>query len=180
MPLLMLADLPRYECLLAAAERYPSLEPSAIESFLHLLRTADLVSDDRDGFLARHHLSPGRFTVLMLLNHPGEETITPADLAAKVGVARATITGLIDTLEKDGLVVREADVHDRRTIHLRLTPRGRALVEEVFPPWCESVSRMMQPLTEPERRQLVQLLQKIQASLTPPTPVDGGHSTGQP
>ena len=168
----MLTDLPRYECLLAAAEQYPSLDPTAIEAFLHLLRTADLVSGEKGRFLARHHIGQGRFTVLMLLHRCNPESFTPADLAKKAGVTRATMTGLIDTLEKDGLVVRQADVHDRRTIHLHLTAQGQALVEAMLPDWFRCVSGIIQPLSVPERKQLVQLLQKIQEGLTV-IPFDG-------
>ena len=41
MPLLLLKDLPRYECLLEAAREFPALDPSATEAFLHLLRCGD-------------------------------------------------------------------------------------------------------------------------------------------
>ena len=168
MPLLMLTDLPRYECLLAAAEQYPSLDPTAIDAFLHVLRTADLVFNEKGRFLSGRNLSQGRFTLLMLLHRCENEFFTPADLAAKAGVTRATITGLIDTLAKDGLVVRKADARDRRTIHLHLTPVGQAFIESMLPDWFRCVSAMIQPLNEGERKQLVHLLQKIQEGLTPP------------
>ena len=167
MPLLMLTDLPRYECLLAAAEQYPSLDPTAIEAFLHLLRTADLVFNEKGRFLTGRNISEGRFTVLALLNRKDEGPFTPADLAAKSGVTRATMTGLIDTLEKDGLVTRKADARDRRAIHLCLTPEGQACIEAILPDWFRCVSAMIQPLNEGERKQLVHLLQKIQEGLTP-------------
>ena len=177
MPLLMLADLPRYECLLAAAEHYPSLDPTAIEAFLHLLRPADLVSAEKGRFLRKRNISQGRFTVMMLLHRCCEGSFSPADLAAKAGVTRATMTGLIDTLVKDKLVVREADAHDRRTVHLRLTPQGQDLVEAMLPEWFRCVSAMIQPLNDPERKELVALLQKIQEGLTPPAGLAADHST---
>jgi DNA-binding MarR family transcriptional regulator len=130
MPLLMLKDLPRYDCLIQAAERCPTLQPSACDAFLNLLRTGDDVFAVVDRFLSGHDISQGRFTVLMLLgmecDDEDERPATPATLAEQAGVARATMTGLIDTLEKDRLVVREPDPVDRRTIHVRLTGEGRA------------------------------------------------------
>lgn len=168
MPLLMLRDVPRFECLLRAAERYPSLQPSACEAFLHLLRTGDAVYAAEGEFLAQHGISQGRFTVLMLLNRcGGSEPSTPAELAEEAGVARATMTGLVDTLEKDGLVVRESDVNDRRTVLVRLTEKARQFMESILPDYFERVSATMQSLTESERRQLVRLLQKIQHSIAP-------------
>ena len=165
MPLLMLRDVPRYECLLKAAEKYPTLNPSASEAFLHLLRTGDAVYAAESRFLAQHNISQGRFTVLMLLNRCSEQPSTPADLADAAGVTRATITGLLDTLERDGVVTREADSYDRRTVLVRLTASGRALLEKILPDYFETVASIMQPLNNTERKQLVQLLQNIQQGL---------------
>lgn len=167
MPLLMLKDLPRYECLLEAAERYPTLDPTANEAFLHLLRTGDMVFEDINHFLTRHNISQGRFTVMMLLHRPWVESFTPASLAEESGVTRATMTGLIDTLEKDGMVVREADANDRRTVHVRLTDQGRATLEAMLPDYFKCISRIVSPLNARERKELVRLLQKIQEGLTP-------------
>ncbi|MGB8165954.1 MAG: MarR family transcriptional regulator, partial [Chthoniobacteraceae bacterium] len=120
MPLLMLKDVPRFECLLKAAERYPTLSPSAASAFLHLLRTGDAVFETENEYLTRHEISQGRFTVLMLLNRSSEEPSTPAELAEEAGVTRATMTGLVDTLVKDGLVTRTDDPTDRRAVLVKL------------------------------------------------------------
>ncbi len=163
----MLRDVPRFECLLRAAERYPSLQPSACDAFLNLLRTGDTVGGAEGQFLAQHGISQGRFTVLMLLNRCGEQPSTPAELADEAGVTRATMTGLIDTLEKDDLVVREADAHDRRTVLVRLTAKAQTFMEGILPDYFEHVSATMRSLSEGERRQLVRLLQKIQNGIAP-------------
>jgi len=44
MPFLMIKNLPRYECLLAAAKEFPDLDPWACAVYLHLLRAGDEVS----------------------------------------------------------------------------------------------------------------------------------------
>ncbi len=165
MPLLMLKDLPQYECLLEAAERYPALEPTANEAFLHLLRTGDMVFGDINHFLTSHNISQGRFTVMLLLHRPWVDFITPASLAEESGVTRATMTGLIDTLEKDGMVVRQMDENDRRAVHVRLTKQGHARIEGMLPDYFECVSRVMSPLSDRERKDLVRLLQKLQEGL---------------
>ena len=167
MPLLMLKDLPQYECLLQAAGRYPTLDPTANEAFLNLLRTGDMVFEEIGAFLARHNISQGRFTVMMLLHRPWIEAHTPASLAEESGVTRATMTGLIDTLEKDGMVVRQPDSQDRRTVHVSLTEQGRASLEAMLPDYFQCVSRIVSPLSARERKELVRLLQKLQEGLTP-------------
>ena len=54
MPLLMLKDLPRYECLLEASREFPDLDPSATEVFLHLLRAGDEAFRVVESHLAQH------------------------------------------------------------------------------------------------------------------------------
>src|SRR4051812_28434291 len=111
MPLLMLKDLPRYECLLEAAREFPDLDPSATEVFLHVLRTGDEAFRVSVDNLARHEITDGRFGVLMALwgncQRAGKESpLSPAEIAERTGVTRATVTGLVDTLERSGLVAR--------------------------------------------------------------------------
>lgn len=184
MPLLLLKDLPRYECLLEAAKEFPDLDPSAAEAFLHVLHTGDELFGVSDRNLANHNISHGRFGVLMLLWRslrpraarllgcdecvPGPRT--PAELADAAGVTRATMTGLIDTLERDGFVKREPDPDDRRMMSVRLTPAGEKFLIQFLPGHFKSIAKVMSPLTESERRTLVQLLGKIQqqaAALNP-------------
>jgi DNA-binding MarR family transcriptional regulator len=168
----MLKDLPRYDCLIRAAERCPTLQPSACDAFLNLLRTGDDVFAVVDRFLSSRDISQGRFTVLMLLGmdcgddeDAPEQPATPATLAEAAGVTRATMTGLIDTLEKDRWVLREPDPDDRRTVRVRLTEEGRTVLENIVPDYFQCVADLLNPLSEPERKKLVELLQKIQAGL---------------
>ena len=164
MPLLMLKDLPRYECLLDAARSFPDLDPSACEAFLNLLRAGDEAYRQSEAFFNEHDISPGRFTVLMLLSDKlGGDPLpqTPAELAEKAGVARATITGLVDTLERDGLVTREHDSDDRRMMHVHLTQKGHATLKEILPGHFKRMAALMAPLSEHERKTLVRLLDKV-------------------
>ena len=180
MPHLLLKDLPRYECLLEAAKEFPDLDPSATEAFLHLLRTGDEAYELTDINLTEHNISHGRFCVLMLLWRSvqpraakllGAETgvdgpRTPAELADAAGVTRATMTGLIDTLERDGFVKREPDPQDRRMMSVRLTPNGERFLHEFLPGHFKVVTELMSPLTESERKTLVRLLGKVQQRAT--------------
>jgi DNA-binding MarR family transcriptional regulator len=87
---------------------------------------------------------------------------TPAELADAAGVTRATMTGLIDTLERDGLVKREPDPDDRRMMSVLLTARGERFLDDFLPGHFKLISGLMAPLTESERKTLVRLLGKIQ------------------
>ncbi|MBI2510846.1 MAG: MarR family transcriptional regulator [Opitutae bacterium] len=183
MPHLMLKDLPRYECLLEAAREFPELDPTAAEAYLHLLRTADDVFALSESRLAAAGISQGRFGVLMLLSHcsgprNGNASCatgprTPAELADAAGVTRATMTGLIDTLERDGYVVREPDPSDRRMLLVRLTRKAENFLTRFLPIHFRGASEVMGALSDSERKTLVRLLGKIQhqlATLPPPAP----------
>ncbi|MDE3083933.1 MAG: MarR family transcriptional regulator [Verrucomicrobiota bacterium] len=173
MPLLLLKELPRYECLLEAAKKFPDLDPSAAEVFLTLLRTGDEVFRVMEINYTRHGLSQGRFGVLMLLWRSSlipsagkngclsRGPLTPAELAAAVGVTRATMTGLIDTLEHSGLVKREPHPDDRRRMSVNLTRKGRAQLESMLPDHFRRMAAVMSPLGKSERKILVRLLNKI-------------------
>jgi DNA-binding MarR family transcriptional regulator len=177
MPLLLLKDLPRYECLLEGAKEFPELDPSACEAFLHLLRTSDEVFAVAERHLAKHNISQGRFGVLMLLWSPphrrndaardakpsdcGGGPRTPAELAEAAGVTRATMTGLIDTLERDGLVRREPDLNDRRMMSVRLTAKAEKFLRGMLPAHFRMMATLLEPLSEKERKTLVGLLTKV-------------------
>lgn len=174
MPLLMLKDVPRYECLLKAAEKHARLEPSACNAFLHLLRTGDTVFAAESRFLAGHHITQGRFNVLMLLQRCTRQISSPAELANEAGVTRATMTGLIDSLEKNGVVIREAEPGNRRTVRVRLTKQGKAFLKKMTPKYFRCVSKIIAPLNGTERSQFVRLLQKIQDGIKPQRPGKSG------
>jgi MarR family transcriptional regulator, organic hydroperoxide resistance regulator len=76
----------------------------------------------------QHGVTIAGGTVLLLL--AGGEA-TPRQVARRMWVNPATITGIVDTLERDGLVERRRDAADRRQVRLSLTPRGRSLAVEV-------------------------------------------------
>lgn len=179
MPHLLLKDLPRYDCILECAKKFPDLDPAAGNLFMNLLRTADELFAIKSAYLNQHNVSAGRFTVLLLLSSVGSlendpaPARSPAELAEMAGVTRATMTGLIDTLEKDGYVRREPDPHDRRAMLVQLTPKGEAFTMEVLPGYFRGVATIMSPLSAIERQELVRLLFKVREGIATASAVEG-------
>lgn len=166
MPRLLLKELPRHECLIEAAREFPDLDPSATSVFLHLLRAGDEAYRVSETNLARHDISEGRFGVLMALwrrcqQSGGNAPLTPAELADHTGVTRATITGLVDSLVRAGLVTRTPHPDDRRMMSVGLTARGEQLLHEVLPGHFRQMAWLMATLKESERKTLVRLLTKL-------------------
>lgn len=102
------------------------------DALLDLLRTAELIWEGSRVLFARWNLSPSQFNVLNLLRDE-ERTRTQSDLSRELIMHRSNVTGLVDRLEKRGLVARRPDAQDRRVWHLVLTPAGRKLIQEILP-----------------------------------------------
>lgn len=159
--MLLLRDLPKYETLLQYAARYPEISPGAVEAYLHMLRLSSDIINEVERFFASYGCSQGRFTILALLNRDPDTPLNPADLARRSGVTRATITGLLQGLEHDGLIERESSDDDKRMFFVMLTKKGRKYVDEVLPELFRRIKELMSGLAESERKQFLTLLDKV-------------------
>jgi len=98
--------------------------------------------------------------------------ISPCDLAETMRVERATVTTLIDGLERDGFVRREPAPGDRRSIRIRLTPKGRRLIDEFAPKRVEYMLKLMDNFSTEECKTLVKILEKMERRLAETGPKD--------
>jgi DNA-binding MarR family transcriptional regulator len=160
-----LRDIPKYEAIRARVRRYSDIDPAAVESFLILLRVASDAIAAVEAYLNRHGISQGRFTVLAVMNREPETAMCPSDLAVKCGVTRATMTGLIDGLERDKLVKREHSQGDRRMMQVRLTPEGIQFLDSILPEYFRRLASLMGHLNEAEQKALSQMLEKINGGI---------------
>jgi DNA-binding MarR family transcriptional regulator len=80
----------------------------------------------------QHGLSEGRFQILVRLQHNPGGRMTMGELAQTLDVTPRTVTGLVDNLERDGLVKRVDDPDDRRSVYAELTDQGRERVKALF------------------------------------------------
>lgn len=156
--MLQLRDLPTPEILDKFAERYPDADVTAVSGFLYLLRVATDLSLALDTCLSKHDLLQGRWWVLILLMREESGVSTPSILAEKLGVTRASMTGLLDGLEQHGLVTRVFAKEDRRSVKIQLTSAGQAKLDVVMPDYYRRLRQCMQALDEEKRVQLQQLL----------------------
>ncbi len=108
-------------------------------------------------------LTPGRFSLLMLLKHnPG---INQTDLSRAVGLDKSTLTPALDQLERKGLIIRERTANDRRTYALSLSERGEALLADLTAKVERHEENIVAALSDAERAALLRLLKKISRSL---------------
>ena len=93
------------------------------------------------------------------------EGISPTSLSHVQNVSKNTISSLVRGLEDQGLVKRENDPDDHRIYRLQLTNTGRQLIVEQAPKHIAYLNTMTSDLTSEELAQLLQLLEKLLASL---------------
>ncbi len=131
----------------------------ALDTMIKLTRATDTFM----ARLARHNTHPGltvtQFATLEVLHHLG--SMSQADICGKLLKSGGNTTLVVDNLEKQGLVERRRDEHDRRVVVVELTEAGRALIESIFPTHAAAVAEEMGVLTAEEQIQLGQLCKKL-------------------
>lgn len=108
-------------------------------------------------------LSAPQVHTVLALGHAG--ALAMGDLARRVAVTEKTITGLVDRLERDGLVQRVRDAADRRVIHVALTPRGTDLSGRMDAEVLQALTRLLGQLDAADRRDLFRIVSKLTQSL---------------
>jgi DNA-binding MarR family transcriptional regulator len=108
---------------------------------MELLRAADTVWNASRVFFERWDLSPSQFNVLNLLrlNPTG---LSQTDLSRELIMHRSNVTGLVDRLEKRGLVARREVAADRRAYSVVLTAAGARLLRGILPRYYEDAARV--------------------------------------
>jgi DNA-binding MarR family transcriptional regulator len=159
---LELNDTPALAVLARRARSFPGIDAASLQVCQDLLRVAKRSLAAFGAEFARHGLSPGRYSVLMEL-YQAPAGLAPSALAQRIGVTRATVTGLIEGLSREGMVTLEAsDGGDRRRKDVRLSARGRRVLERLLPELFGRMVELVAPLGDRERRTLQRLLRKIE------------------
>ncbi|MGL5860310.1 MAG: MarR family winged helix-turn-helix transcriptional regulator [Phycicoccus sp.] len=97
----------------------------------------------------RHGLGEGEFDILATLRRQGEpHALTPGDLAARTMVTSGAVTKRVDRLEARGLVERRPSDRDGRSRMVRLTARGRQVVDVAVTEHVANEHRLLARLAE--------------------------------
>ncbi len=142
---------------------FSGFDLESVETCLAFLDATADVYAAFDAHFERYGLSAGKFTVLMQL-YSAKRELSPSEFANRANVTRATITGLLDRLEREGLVERNAHLSDRRMLTIRLTEQGKILVERVLPDHFCRTKGLMASLTSTEKKTFFKLLKKLRSS----------------
>jgi DNA-binding MarR family transcriptional regulator len=136
------------------------LDVISMAAVSNIYRAANVIrhSMERD-VLAEADLSWAAFTVLFVLWIWGDQQTR--HLAAEAAVTKGTLTGVLNTLEKRGLVRRRGHDQDGRLVLVSLEPKGLDVIERLFPAFNAGETQVSACLTRAEKEQLASLLRKI-------------------
>ena len=164
--MLQLKDIPDTKILKKFADRYGNVDSKKVIQFLSILRVGTDLTEGLNSFLDGYDLLQGRWWVLILLMREDDLMATPSVLAAKAGVSRATMNGLINRLFKDELIVRVQGANDGRSYLVKLSQKGQAKLDEVMPEYYARVNKLMSAINESDRERMVELLLLLKKSST--------------
>ena len=109
--------------------------------------------------LAEHGLGMTEFAVLEVLYHKG--ALPLGEIRDRILVTGASTTYVVKKLERRGLMRRRACAEDQRVVFGELTPKGRALIDEVFPAHVDRLRQIMAALSVSEKREASRLLRRL-------------------
>ncbi len=160
-----LMDTPNQKQFEDLARRYDRMDALSVQALVKLLRTGSDLLTGFEKILGTYGLSQGRFLILVILNRTPDIPLTPSGLAEKLGVTRATTTGLVNGLEKAQLITRQADSVDKRKIYIRLTAKGIHRLESILPDYYDRINGLMQGLTLNQKTTLISLLEIVDTGI---------------
>lgn len=112
--------------------------------------------------LAPYRLTTTQFFLLTALYE--EDGVLISTLARKVALDRATLTGLLDRMERDDLIARRPDAGDRRAIRIHLTQKAEGLREELTDLYHRNNSSFLSLLTQEERNLFETAVAKLETA----------------
>ena len=96
------------------------------------------------------------------------DQITSSELGKRTELDSATLTGILDRLEAAEFLERKSNPDDRRSIHIHLTPKGKAMGREASRVIVEANAEFLQVLTEEQKRDLHSIISTLRLNVPRP------------
>jgi DNA-binding MarR family transcriptional regulator len=152
-----------HQLVMGYLDQFPWADVVALEANLAVMATGDALrkaiarSIEPFGF----NLGPPRYLVVRAIFLAEDGRLSLSETAKRVGVTTTNLTNLIDGLERDGWVARQANPTDRRVTYVALTETGRERCQELIPATARFTSQLFSALTDEEKQGLIRVLQKL-------------------
>lgn len=155
----------------------PDLDTAPLGIVARLGRAAAHLDQSINALMAPHDLSRPFWDVLASLRRAGPPfELSPTDLYRGLMRASGTMTHRLRRLESAGLIQRVPDPLDGRGMLVRLTPRGRRLVDEIAPLHLENERQLLRALSASDLTALEDILRRLLTSLEAAHPLPPGRA----
>ena len=145
-------------------DAWPGASALATECILNLGFLQQLMEAFGQSLVRRHGIpSVAAFNVLTILHGAGEP-LSPSTIAERMIVSRPTMTGILGTLERRGLIRRQPHEKDGRMALIEIAADGRQKVERLLPELHQAEKGWMECLTDSEQRALLAMLARLEAN----------------
>ncbi|MGV9309546.1 MarR family winged helix-turn-helix transcriptional regulator [Nonomuraea sp. NPDC004354] len=124
-------------------------------------------------------LSDVDFGTLIRLARSPQQSLRMGDLAAQTGLSTSGVTRVVDRLERDGLVVRQACATDRRASYAALTEKGEQKLQEILPQHLADIEESFTGVLDEERLDQFLATLRIIRDVVHPCATAGAVEPGQ-
>lgn len=148
------------------AKERPDLDTSAMAIIGRVSRAAKVLDQRLARNFALYDMQPWEFDVLATLRRSGEPyRLTAGELVSAMMVSSGAITNRIDRLVSRGLVHRETDPDNRRSVLISLSPLGFGIIDQVVRAHVEFENLLLEGINGRQRLQLIESLRALLLSL---------------
>lgn len=144
------------------ARELPELPTEAMSLFGRIYRVSAAAGDIMERVYAGFGITRSDFDVLATLRRSGPPyQLSPGALTSTLMLSTAGMTGRLNRLQVAGLVLRSPDTTDRRSVLVRLSETGLAVIEEAVVAGVAVQQQLLNSLEGPRRAELDQLLREL-------------------
>ena len=136
------------------------------ETMFNIVVTGTLLVREGAKLLRSFGLTETQFNILMLLKYQSENgKINQTRLGNMLLIHRSNITGIIDRMEKVGMVRRTADPGDRRINYIEMTDKGKETLKNAHKVYHRRLDEVMSTLSESDNQKIIALLELVRNQL---------------
>jgi MarR family transcriptional regulator, organic hydroperoxide resistance regulator len=147
---------------------------SIVETIIYLYTESRRLTK---GMAMQFGLTGPQLTVIKLLE--SFDNLSLSSLSERIRAQNSTVTGIIDRMEREGLVRRERSTSDRRVVHIKLCEKGQRLARQIQVEPMEIFRDALASLTPSELRDLLRIMNKLQKYVRSKVAADSGAEASE-
>lgn len=146
---------------------------SIVETIIYLYTESRRITK---GMAREVGLTGPQLTVIKLLE--SFDDLSLSSLSERIRAQNSTVTGIIDRMEREGLVRRERSTTDRRVVHIRLSDKGQKLARQIKVEPMEIFRDALASLSPSDLRDLLRIMSKLQRFVRSEVAAENGAEAG--